>query len=264
MKPAQLYIITGASRGLGQAIAAQLLAEPQVHVLSIARHTSAALEAEAQRSGAQLAQWTLDLLDVAPACERLSQWLAAWLDQYPSSQSDGVGLHLINNAALLPAHIAPVSDTDAASIDRVLHLNLHVPMQLTAQFLRSTEAWAQASGASRKLLNISSGLARVAMASMAPYSAAKAGLDQFTRCLAKEELRKPHGARVCALAPGVVDTGMQQQMREATEQDFPDAKGFRFLHASGRLMQVQTAAKMALELLHHPNFGAEPLAELRQ
>ena len=64
-------------------------------------------------------------------------------------------------------------------------------------------------------------------------------------------------------APGVVDTDMQQQMRDSAEQDFPDAKNFRFLHASGRLTSVETAASRMLALLDSPTFGSEPIAELR-
>ena len=56
---------------------------------------------------------------------------------------------------------------------------------------------------------------------------------------------------------------MQQQMRESAEQDFPDAKNFRFLHASGRLTSVETAASRMLALLDSPSFGSEPIAELR-
>lgn len=264
MRQPSLYIITGASRGLGEAMAAELLLRPQVHVLTVARHTSAALEGIAERSGAQLEQWSMDLLDVAPVAQRLGHWLEAWMMQHPGDPSPSADVCLINNAAQLPTRISPLSGMDAAAIDTVLRLNLHTPMQLTAQFLGCTEVWASSCGVRRKVLNISSGLARVAMASMAPYSAAKAGIDQFTRCLAKEEMRKPYGARVSALAPGVVDTGMQQQMRDATEHEFPDAKGFRFLHATGRLLPVQLAAQMALQLLDSPDFGAEPLAELRQ
>lgn len=254
LRPA-LYILTGASRGIGEAMARLLLARSPV-LVTMARQANPALQACAEQHGAVLQQWPMDLADAASAARRLGEWLAA-------QQTDWGEACLINNAALLPPRIAPLSDTDANAIDTVLRLNLHAPMQLTAQFLRSTGAWAEASGVRRKVLNISSGLARVAMASMAPYSAAKAGVDQFTRCLAKEEARKPHGAKVCALAPGVVDTGMQQQMRGTAEQDFPDAAGFRFLHAAGRLLTAQAAAQMALDLLDSPDFGAEPLAELR-
>ena len=72
------------------------------------------------------------------------------------------------------------------------------------------------------IINISSGLGRRPMASQSAYCAAKAGMDHFTRCLALEEAAKPHGAKVCSLAPGVIDTGMQVQLRGADAAAFPD------------------------------------------
>ena len=84
-------------------------------------------------------------------------------------------------------------------------------MLMTGAFLHATEHWS----VPRKVLNISSGLGRRAMASQTAYCAAKAGMDHFTRCLALEEAIKPAGAKVCSLAPGVIDTDMQVQLRSA-------------------------------------------------
>lgn len=248
-----LYIVTGTSRGFGEALAALLLEQPGAQVLALSRQASAPLQARAVAHGAVLEQWPVDLRDGAAVARRLAQWLAGQPAQWRE-------VCLVNNAALLPAKIAPLSESAADDIDDVLRVNLHTPLQLTAQFLRSTGAWQ----VPRKVLNISSGLARAPMASMALYSAAKAGVDQFTLCLALEEARKPGGARVCALAPGVVDTGMQQQMRDTAEAQFPDAARFRFLHASKRLMPAAQAARKALDLLESPDFGERSLAELRQ
>ena len=87
----------------------------------------------------------------------------------------------------------------------------------------------------RKVLNISSGLGRHAMASQAPYCAAKAGMDHFTRCVALEEADRPNGAKVCSLAPGVIDTDMQVQLRSADASQFPDIGNFTGLKDKGAL-----------------------------
>jgi benzil reductase ((S)-benzoin forming) len=113
---------------------------------------------------------------------------------------------LINNAGVIP-RIGPLQDADAADLAHALRVGLEAPMQLTAAFLHATQSWPGA----RKVLNISSGLGRRPMASQSAYCAAKAGMDHFTRCLALEEAAKPHGAKVCSLAPGVIDTDMQVQ-----------------------------------------------------
>ena len=93
-------------------------------------------------------------------------------------------------------------------------------MLLTAAFWRPPKA----GPCPRKVLNISSGLGRRAMASQAAYCAAKAGMDHFTRCVALDEAIKPHGAKVCSLAPGVIDTDMQVQLRGADPAAFPTAR----------------------------------------
>ena len=251
-----LYIITGASRGLGAAFARQVLARAPVQVLAISRHANKALvELAAAQSGAELEQWQLDLRDAKTAADQLADWLG----NAARALQPWREVCLINNAALLPMRLQAASDTSSEDFEAVLQVSLHAPIMLTARFLEATQDWTMP----RKVLNLSSGLARSAMASTSAYGAAKAGVDHFTRCVAREEVRKPHGAKLCALAPGVVDTDMQQQMRESAEQDFPDAKGFRFLHSTGRLTPVDTAAEMMLALLDSPDFGSNPIEELR-
>ena len=132
-------------------------------------------------------------------------------------------------------------------------------MQLTAGFLRATEGWP----VQRKVLNISSGLGRRAMASQAAYCAVKAGMDHFTRCLALEEALKANGAKVCSLAPGVIDTDMQQQLRGADHSAFPDRENFVHLKSGGQLTSPKEAANRVLAYLARPDFGTQPVADVR-
>ena len=133
-------------------------------------------------------------------------------------------------------------------------------MLMCAAFLAATQGWTQLP---RKVLNISSGLGRRAMASSSAYCAAKAGMDHFTRCMALDEALLPHGAKVCSLAPGVVDTGMQVQLRGADPAAFPDRANFAGLHAQGQLASPQAAAGRVLSHLARADFGAEPVADAR-
>ncbi len=247
-----LYIITGASRGMGLEIAAQLLQFGH-QLLCLSRHTSAELAGRAHVVGVPLMQWQQDLADGEQACERLAGWLSGVDATYFASAT------LINNAALIPP-IVPLSQADPHDLAMTLRVGLEAPMQLTATFLRGTENWR----AARKVLNISSGLGRRAMASQAAYCAAKAGLDHFTRCLAMDEALKPHGARVCSLAPGVIDTGMQVQLRGAPAADFPDRGNFVALKEQGQLATPAAAAARVLAWLARPDFGANPVADVRE
>ncbi|MFT4243335.1 MAG: SDR family NAD(P)-dependent oxidoreductase [Acidovorax sp.] len=248
---AHLFILTGASRGMGLAMAEQLLRRGHT-LVCISRGANPQLDAIAQASSAALHQWPQDLAQGAQAAHKLQDWLAA---QGPATFASAA---LINNAGVIP-RIAPLSASDADDLAHALRVGLEAPMQLTAAFLGATEAW----DVPRKVLNISSGLGRRAMASQAAYCAAKAGMDHFTRCVALDEAAKPHGAKVCSLAPGVIDTDMQVQLRGAAPEDFPDLQNFTRLKAGGQLASPQDAAARVLAWLDRADFGAHPVADVR-
>jgi benzil reductase ((S)-benzoin forming) len=246
-----LTLLTGASRGMGLAIARQLLSQGHT-VLCISRTVSDALAQHAERAGSTVLQWTHDLAEGAALSVRLENWLGEQGDNAWTSAT------LINNAGVIP-RISPVSEADATDLARTLRVGLEAPMQLTAVFLRATESWP----AKRKVLNISSGLGRRAMASQAAYCAVKAGMDHFTRCLALDEARKSKGAKVCSLAPGVIDTDMQAQLRGADGSVFPDRDNFLQLKSGGQLTSPEEAARRVLSYLARPDFGSHPVADIR-
>jgi benzil reductase ((S)-benzoin forming) len=246
-----LYILTGASRGMGLAMAQQLLA-PHHQLLCISRQANDALTTAAQQASCALTQWTLDLADGPRASQQLKDWLA---DLNPAAYASAT---LINNAGVIP-RIGPLSQADPRDLAQALRVGLEAPMQLCAAFLGATELW----HVPRRVLNISSGLGRNPMASQAGYCAAKAGMDHFTRCLALDEALKPHGARVCSLAPGVIDTDMQVQLRGANPDAFPDQDRFKQLKDKGLLSTAQQAAQQVLAYLARPDFGQQPIADVR-
>ncbi len=246
-----LYIVTGASRGLGAAMAERVL-KPGHSVICISRTTNAGLLRVAESQGAQLVQWQQDLADSLTASRRLSDWLSLQPNDRFASAT------LINNAGVL-ARIAPLRDASAADLANALRVGLEAPMLLTAAFLSGTRQWA----VPRKVLNISSGLGRRPQASQAPYCAAKAGMDLFTQAVALEEAGQPNPARLCSLAPGVIDTDMQVQMRGADVGRFPDVGRYESLHQEGMLSTPESSAEAVLQVLDHPNFGRQPVADVR-
>jgi benzil reductase ((S)-benzoin forming) len=246
-----LYILTGASRGMGLAMAQQLLAADH-SLLCISRKPDDDLAAQAKAAHCRLEQWPLDLEHSREAAAMLRQWLGSRRDAYASAT-------LINNAGVIPQRIAPLDEADVDDLARTLRVDLEAPVLLSAAFLRASEPW----NVPRKILNISSGLGRRAMASQAAYCAAKAGMDNFTRCLALEQALKPNGARVCSLAPGVIDTDMQVQLRGANGADFPDLGRFQQLKAGGHLTAPAEAAARVLAYLARADFGSEAVADVR-
>ena len=232
-------------------MASQLL-QPGNTLLCISRSTNETLAVQAKQVGANLLQWTLDLALGARTSARLEQWLR---EQPGSSFASAT---LINNAGVIP-RIGPLSEADADDLSHALRVGLEAPIQLTSAFLRATANWP----VQRKVLNISSGLARRAMASQAGYCAAKAGMDHFTRCVALEEALKNNGAKLCSLAPGVIDTGMQEKLRAADSNAFPDQASFLNLKSSGALASADEAAQKVLAVLMRTDFGVNPVADVR-
>ena len=246
-----LYILTGASRGMGLAMAQQLL-KPGNVLLCISRNVNPDLATAAQKADVPLAQWTQDLADGAGASDRLREWLNS------QNPADFASVSLINNAGVIPP-IVPLRQSNPADLALALRVGLEAPMALSAAFLGGTHSWP----IPRKVLNISSGLGRYPMASQAGYCAAKAGMDHFTRCLALDEALHANGAKVCALAPGVIDTDMQVQLRGASGEAFPDQSKFLQLKAQGQLSSPEAAAENVLRFLASADFGREPVADVR-
>lgn len=247
-----LYIVTGSSRGLGAALVTQLAA-PGVRLLCIARRPTDELAADAAARGAALDQWAQDLADPATAASRLSHWLDGLDGALYASAT------LINNAGVL-ARIGPIDDTTSGDLSNALRVGLESPLLLTAAFLRATRQWPGL----RRVLNISSGLGRRPMAGSASYCAAKAGLDLFSRATALDEAGRPNGARIVSLAPGVIDTDMQAQLRGSDASTFPDHKNFVGLKASGQLVTPEDTAARIIAYLQRDDFGSQPLADIRE
>ncbi len=238
-------ILTGASRGLGLAMAQQLRARG-VQLLTLARRPNPALD------GPGVEQWAVDLAQPAEAAVRLAAWVAALPRERIAS------LTLINNAAGLSTP-APLDVGDAAEMSAALRVGLEAPLLLSAAFLRASDDLT----VPRKLLNISSGLGRQAMAGSAVYCATKAGLDHLSRAIALEQALLPNGAKVVSLAPGVIDTDMQVQLRGADPALFAERARFVGLKEGGLLDSADAAAIKVLAWLDRADFGAEVIGDVR-
>ncbi|HYP30873.1 MAG TPA: SDR family NAD(P)-dependent oxidoreductase, partial [Burkholderiaceae bacterium] len=187
--------------------------------------------------------------------------LAAWLAEFSAraGRQPPRQVRLIHNAAML-SEPGDIAGSDPAGLAQSLRIGLEAPVALTASFLRATADWA---GADRRVLFVSSGLGRRAMAGSAAYCAQKAGLDHFARALALEEEARTGGARVASVAPGIIDTDMQKQLRGADPQRFPERARFDEFHRSGALDSPATAAAKLIALLERDDYGANPVADVR-
>jgi benzil reductase ((S)-benzoin forming) len=250
-----LFIVTGASRGMGAAIAEQLLS-PQHVVLGISRSINSQLATTAKQRGATLEQWPRDLAHSVEAADELE----AWLRRVDASRFDAAAL--INNAGVI-TRVGPMDEANNAELSAALRVGLESAMLLSASFIRATRGWRAMREGGVKVLNISSGLGRRAMAGSAPYCAAKAGMDHFSRAVALDEAHRGQGAKIVSLAPGVIDTDMQSQLRAADAAGFPDQENFLHMHEAGQLATPPDAAARVLAYLRRADFGSNPVADVR-
>ena len=236
-----LYVVTGHTRGIGRALVEQLGQRPDTEVIGLARAPDGPL--------ANGTQWHVDLSDVA-GVERAIERLA----QHVHSRRYAKAV-LFNNAGVIQP-IGPLAKAHPRALANALTVNLAAPMMLMGRFV----AILQPVAATRRVVNISSGAGRRPIQGWGHYCAAKAGLDMATRVLAAEA---GAGVQVVSVAPGVIDTGMQEAIRAASPADFTDHARFVELKAKGEL---RDAADVAADLLRHEASGAlfaEPVADLR-
>jgi NAD(P)-dependent dehydrogenase (short-subunit alcohol dehydrogenase family) len=89
-------------------------------------------------------------------------------------------------------------------------------------------------------------------------------MDHFSRAVALEEAAGAHPARIVSLAPGVIDTDMQVQLRGADPAGFPDHGRFVHLQSAGLLDSADAAAAKVLAWLDRPDFGVQSVADVRE
>ena len=234
-------IVTGHSRGLGAALVDSLLGQG-LPVLALARHARGG-------AAARLREVALDLADGAA----LRGWLAGGeLDAFVAGHARVL---LVNNAGTL-APIGPLSRQDPAQIGAAIALNVAAPLQLAA----ALAARVLPRGAELRVLHVSSGAARNAYAGWSVYCASKAALDQHARAAALDAVP---GLRIASVAPGVIDTAMQAQIRASDAADFPQRERFEALHERGQLLAPADAAGRLLRFLNDDAFGAQAVVDVR-
>jgi benzil reductase ((S)-benzoin forming) len=108
------------------------------------------------------------------------------------------------------------------------------------------------------LVMITSGAAHKVYEGWSAYCAGKAALDRWVAVAGAEQARRG-GVRVSAISPGVLDTAMQEEIRRSSERDFPDIARFRALHTDQELVDPRDAAIALWELIET---GVEPGAIL--
>jgi NAD(P)-dependent dehydrogenase (short-subunit alcohol dehydrogenase family) len=200
-------VITGASRGLGAALAEDFAR----------RGMKLGLCARSQPVLAQSDKVVSARLDVAD--EKA-------VDAFALEVEERLGpIDLwINNAGVLEP-IKPLRDVTLTEFREHIDVNLTGLFLCTRAFVRHLHRRREAdASASAVLINVSSGAAWHGYAGWAAYCAGKSAVDRLTECVQLEE--EQHGLRAYAVAPGVIDTDMQTLIRSCTPEAFPEVERF--------------------------------------
>ena len=192
-------VLTGASRGLGLALAAGLIAEG--HIVCGCARTPSAVEPLTRRWPAPHRFAAVDVADDA----QVARWAQAVL-------AEGVPDLLLNNAALINAN-APLWEVPADEFDRVIDVNIKGIANVIRHFVPAMVAAGRG-----VIVNFSSGWGRSTAADVAPYCATKFAVEGLTKALAEE---LPGGMAAVPLNPGIINTEMLQSAFAAGAASYP-------------------------------------------
>ncbi len=213
------YFITGASGGLGKAMAELCLQNG---------HTVTGVSRSQSIEHANYSHISLDLSQT----DQLSAFT------FPLSHiSTAQKIVLINNAA----QVEPVKycgNADNEDIIKAYIVNLIAPAVLSNTFIHTFENYS----AEKIIVNISSGAANYPVDGWSVYCSSKAGLDMFTRTVAMEREKQKSGLKIASIAPGIVDTGMQNSIREADRDNFSRVADFIAYKQNNQLQTPEAAA----------------------
>lgn len=230
-----MYIVTGVSRGLGKAIVEELLQKNE-KVLGIGRSHSF------NHPNFSFIECDLSNLE---AVEKLN---------FPELTEK---ITLINNAGII-GNIKRLSEQSSNDLQYVLNVNVTAPVYILKKIYSKVKLKNDFC-----LVNISSGAANRAIPSWAGYCASKAALNMLTETFCLEELEKGNNPIVYAVAPGVIDTDMQVQIRSSLQSDFSSVDNFKALKSNKSLFTPKEAAVKLLYLLEKP-FDGEVFQDLRK
>ena len=216
-------IVTGVSRGLGDALVTELLAHDW-QVVGLARTTPSRVAHGSYRF------IRCDLADTAT----LADTMLPAFEGIAASRPEAVCL--VNNAATIDG-VGVLGALAPADIATAIAVNLVAPTVLSNLFCDVFDDDA----IERRIVNVSSGAAESTLAGESLYCIAKAGLEMLTRSLAAEH--SSGRFRAITVRPGIIDTAMQAFARTQSKTTLPSVDLFKGFHASGDLVAPDVVAR---------------------
>jgi len=227
------YFITGTSRGIGEALAKELLIDKKNYVLGFSRNQSI------EESNYSHKHIDLSNIDSITNFD---------FPNVPNAES----ICLVNNAGTLGdiKYFGNLSDENLA---HTMVTNFVAPIVLSNKFMRKYKDVANR----KTIINLGSGASKTAYDGWGAYCASKAGLEMITKVIAKEQDLVNTGFEIYNIAPGVVDTKMQESIRESNPDDFSHLDKFLELKKENGLYHAKDVAVKLVELMQHPELIEE-------
>lgn len=237
-----VYVITGASKGIGYELAKQLSEEGHF-VVGVAR-------TEGELDGVKFIQ--ADLSET----EKLESLMNEIIAEAPQKS---ISFTLINNAGIVDP-IGLIGSVNAEQLTKAIAVNLTAPMIISNAFISKLKNFE----GNKRIVNISSGAGRNAYEGWGTYCATKAGLDHFSRVVAIEQLNVENPVEIVSIAPGIIDTGMQETIRSSNEDSFPLLEQFIDYKEQGLLSSAEQTAQKIISFMEKENFkDAGPIVDIR-
>jgi benzil reductase ((S)-benzoin forming) len=233
------YFITGTSKGLGKSLVEILLKGESNVVYGLSRSCSII--------HSNYHHHTLDLSDL----EKVDNF------QFPSlATADKI--ILVNNAGVV-GDVKHVGKINTKKLIECYHINLLAPAILTNNFIAAYESISN----EKIILNISSGAGRAPIDGWNVYCSSKAGLDMFSEVLNEEIKIDNSTIKILSLAPGIIDTSMQDEIRKSDVTEFSNIQQFIKYKEEGDLMSPDITAQKVLRFILEEELSTNVICSVR-
>ncbi len=233
------YFVTGSSKGLGKSLVELLLKDESSLVYGLSRTSSIKHD--------RYFHTDIDLSDL----EQVKSFV------FPEI-SGAEKITLINNAGIV-GDIKHVGSIDNQKIIECYNLNLIAPVILSNNFISKYASLIS----DKMILNISSGAGRSPIDGWNVYCSSKSGLDMFSQVFDNEIKLNSMNTRVLSLAPGIIDTEMQAQIRGADLSNFSSIKKFKKYKQEGGLSNSKNTAKQVLRFIEEKELSKNVICSVR-
>ncbi len=245
------FIITGTSRGLGKAIAKALIQKGH-HVFCISRTVNNELKDYAKVHEGKFDYLPYNLSNL----QGLRNLMFNIFSSIDLKHAESISL--INNAGIL-SPIKPLEECRDSEILSNLHVNLAAPLILTSEFISRTKEFV----GEKTVINISSGAGSKPHYGWSNYCASKAGVNLFTQSVGIEQEERKHPVKILALAPAIMDTTMQEEIRGTDKKNFIEVEKFKDYKTQGKLLTPEQVAEVVRNLLLEGKFENGDVVDVR-